>query len=113
MSIGALHFVHPLFLALAPAAAMKSLTTKDIAANTAHTNATFAFGMGSVVMASMSKNEVSYLVTMLLFRKMMNEALLSQEEYDVINTQMKQKYDPKIGTLFTSVQVGDDSVTLH
>ena len=49
-------------------------------------------------MASMSKNEVSYLVTMLLFRKMMDASILSQEEYDTINTQMKQKYDPKIGT---------------
>lgn len=64
-------------------------------------------------MASMSKNEVSYLVTMLLFRKMMDASILSQEEYDTINTQMKQKYDPKIGTLFTSVHVGDGSVTLH
>ncbi len=64
-------------------------------------------------MVSMSKNEVSYLVTMLLFRKMVNESLMSQEEYDTINVQMKQKYDPKIGTLCTSVQVGDNSVTLH
>ena len=33
----------------------------------------------------------------------MNEALLSQEEYEAINAQMKQKYDPKIGSLFTEV----------
>lgn len=54
-------------------------------------------------MTLMSKAEVSYLVTMLLFRKMMNEALLSQEEYEAINAQMKQKYDPKIGSLFTEI----------
>ena len=61
----------------------------------------------------MSKNEVSYLVTMLLFRKMMNELLLSQDDYEAINARMKQKYDPKIGCLFTSVQVDDGSVTPH
>ena len=67
-------------------------------------------------MASMSKNEVSYLVTMLLFRKMVNESLLSQEEYDTINTQMKQKYDPKIGTLFaeiTGIRNTHNKVTLY
>lgn len=51
----------------------------------------------------MNKAEVSYLVTMLLFQKMMNEALLSQEEYEAINVQMKKKYDPKIGSLFTEI----------
>lgn len=66
--------------------------------------------MGDVVM---SKNEVSYLVTMLLFRKMMDESMLSQDDYEAINARMKQKYDPKIGNLFTSDQVVDGSVTLH
>ena len=103
MNIGTLHFVNLLFHALVPAVAKKSLTTKDFTANTAHANATLLFSMGGVVMASMSKNEVSYLVTMLLFRKMLNESLLSQEEYDTINTQMKQKYDPRIGGLFTEI----------
>ena len=109
MSIGTLHFVHPLFLALAPAVEKRSLTTKDITANTAHTNATLKSGMGGiesvggVEMMLMSKVEVSYLVTMLLFRKMMNDALLSQEEYEAFNAQMKQKNDPKIGILFTEI----------
>ena len=61
----------------------------------------------------MSKNEVSYLVTMLLFRKMMDESMLSQDDYEAINARMKQKYDPKIGSLFTLVQVVDGSVTMH
>lgn len=61
----------------------------------------------------MNKAEVSYLVTMILFRKMMNEALLSQEEYEAINVQMKQKYDPKIGSLFTEIRGNNSSVTLH
>lgn len=68
---------------------------------------------GGVEMTLMSKDEVSYLVTMLLFRKMMNEALLSQEEYEAINAQMKQKYDPKIGGLFTEIRGNNSSVTLH
>ena len=103
VSIGTLRFVRLLFHALVPAAVKKSLITKGTTANTAHTNATLPFGMGGVGMVSMSKNEVSYLVTMLLFRKMVDASILSQEEYDTINTQMKQKYDPKIGTLFAEI----------
>ena len=52
----------------------------------------------------MSKNEINYLVTMLLFQKMMNESLLSREDYDAFDMQMKQKYDPKIGGLFTEIR---------
>ena len=109
MNIGTFRFVHLLFHALVPAVEKRSLITRGITANTAHTNATLQFGMGGVEdvggveMTLMSKAEVSYLVTMLLFRKMMNEALLSKEEYEAINAQMKQKYDPKIGSLFTEI----------
>lgn len=61
----------------------------------------------------MHKNEVSYLVTMFLFRKMMNESLLSQKEYETINTHMKQKYDPKIGSLYAEIWSSNSSVTQH
>jgi hypothetical protein len=102
--------VNPLSPAPAPVVKKRFSTTKGNTANTAHTNATLLFGMGDVVM---SKNEVSYLVTMLLLREMMDEELLRQDDYEAINARMKQKYDPKIGSSFTSVQVVDGSVTMH
>ncbi|OPZ15968.1 MAG: hypothetical protein BWZ04_03238 [Firmicutes bacterium ADurb.BinA205] len=110
MSIVIFRCVNLLSPAPAPVVEKRFSTTKGNTANTAHTNATLLFGMGD---AAMSKNEVSYLVTMLLLRKMMDESLLSQDDYKAINDRMKQKYNPKIGNLFTSVQVGDDSVTAH
>ena len=110
MNIVIFHCVNPLSLASAPVVEKRFSTTKGSIANTALTNATLLFGMGDVVM---SKNEVSYLVTMLLFRKMMDESMLSQDDYEAINARMKQKYDSKIGNLFTSVQVVDGSVTPH
>lgn len=102
MNIVIFHCVNPLSPASAPVVEKRFSTTKGNTANTAHTNATLLFGMEDVVM---SKNEVSYLVTMLLFRKMMDDSLLSQDDYKAINVQMKQKYDPKIGDLFTSFQL--------
>lgn len=60
----------------------------------------------------MSKNEIIYLVIMLLFQKMMNESLLSREDYDALDVQMKQKYDPKIGSLFTEIRNTRNRVAL-
>ena len=110
MNIVIFHCVNPLSLSSAPVVEKRFSTTKGSIANTALTNATLLFGMGGVVM---SKNEVSCLVTILLFRKMMDESMLSQDDYEAINARMKRKYDPKIGSLFTSVQVVDGSVTMH
>ena len=49
----------------------------------------------------MKRNETTYLVTMKLFQKMLKNGLLTAEEYAVIDTKMRAKYRPKIGTLFT------------
>lgn len=49
----------------------------------------------------MNQNEITYLITMKLFRKMLQSGLISEEEYAVIDTKMREKYRPKIGTLFT------------
>lgn len=49
----------------------------------------------------MNQNEITYLITMKLFRKMLESGLISKEEYAVIDTKMREKYRPKIGTLFT------------
>lgn len=49
----------------------------------------------------MNQNEITYLITMKLFRKMLKSGLISEKEYAVIDTKMREKYRPKIGTLFT------------
>ena len=49
----------------------------------------------------MNQNETTYLVTMKLFQKMLKNGLLTAEKYAVIDTKMRAKYRPKIGTLFT------------
>ncbi len=51
----------------------------------------------------MNQNELTYLVTMKLFQKMLECGLLTAEEYSVIDTKMKAKYQPKIGVLFTEI----------
>ena len=51
----------------------------------------------------MSQNELTYLVTMKLFLKMFKCGLLTAEEYCVIDTKMRAKYQPKIGVLFTEI----------
>ena len=48
----------------------------------------------------MPQNEITYLLTMKLFKKMFENELISAEEYDEINTKMQAKYRPKIGDLF-------------
>lgn len=51
----------------------------------------------------MNQNEITYLVTMKLFLKMLECGLLTAEEYCVIDTKMRAKYQPKIGTLFCEI----------
>lgn len=51
----------------------------------------------------MNQNELTYLVTMKLLQKMLECGLLTAEEYSVIDTKMKAKYQPKIGVLFTDI----------
>lgn len=51
-------------------------------------------------MMCMNQNEMTYLITMKLFRKMLEQGLITAEKYAVIDTKMRLKYAPKIGTLF-------------
>ena len=48
----------------------------------------------------MNRNEMTYLVTMKLFQNMLNKRLIAADEYAVIDTKVRAKYRPKIGTLF-------------
>ena len=51
----------------------------------------------------MSQNELTYLVTMKLFQKMLEQDLITAEKYAEIDTKMRAKYAPKIGTLFCEI----------
>lgn len=55
----------------------------------------------------MSQNESTYLVTMKLFQKMLESGLITAEGYAVIDTKMRAKYSPKIGTLFCEIPLTD------
>ncbi len=48
----------------------------------------------------MQQNEITYLLTMKLFRKMLEQGLITAKNYAETDTKMRQKYAPKIGTLF-------------
>ena len=51
----------------------------------------------------MNQNDLKYHVTMSLARKMVEKGLLTADEYAVIDTKMREKYRPKIGTLFVDL----------
>ena len=62
-----------------------------IIGNTARTNATSKID---------SENELRYMVTMNTMKKWSERGLLTAEEFCAIDTKMRQKYRPKIGTLW-------------
>ena len=55
----------------------------------------------------MSQNELTYLVTMKLFQKMLKSELITAEEYEEKKKKMRAKYSPKIGTLFCEIPLTD------
>ena len=80
-------------------------TTRGITENTALTpviSLTATEGVNQI-----SQNELTYLVTMKLFQKMLESGLITAEEYAVIDTKMRAKYSPKIGTLFCEIPLTD------
>jgi hypothetical protein len=47
------------------------------------------------------KHEAGYQMSMTVFKKWLSEGLLTEEEFTVIDTKLKRKYEPKIGSLFS------------
>ena len=72
-------------------------TTGSIAA----VNATF--GQGSEVNSVNLQNELMYQMTMSVARRMFSEGLMTEDEYRQIDTMFREKYQPKIGTLFVDL----------
>lgn len=63
----------------------------------------------SKVVTAMSKeefrNEKLYQTTMYLARKMLEEGVISEEEYRQIDTIFLEKYKPVFGTLFSDISL--------
>ena len=63
----------------------------------------------SKVVTAMSKeefrNEKLYQTTMYLARKMLEEGIISEEEYRQIDTIFLEKYKPVFGTLFSDISL--------
>lgn len=51
------------------------------------------------------RNEKLYQTTMHLARKMLEEGIISEEEYRQINTIFLEKYQPVFGTLFSDISL--------
>ena len=67
-------------------------------------NATF--GQGSEVNSVDLQNELMYQMTMSIARRMFSEGLMTEDEYRQIDTMFREKYQPKIGTLFVDLPAG-------
>lgn len=49
------------------------------------------------------QNELMYQMTMSIARRMFSEGLMTEDEYRQIDTMFREKYQPKIGTLFVDL----------
>ncbi len=91
----------------AHAAVRSFISTETGAENIVAMNATSP-PVSKVVMA-MSKeefrNEKLYQTTMHLARKMLDEGIISEEEYRQIDTIFLEKYKPVFGTLFSDISL--------
>ena len=50
------------------------------------------------------QKEAMYQVTMSIVKKMFYANLISEDEYRQIDTMFREKYEPKIGTLFVDLE---------
>ena len=55
------------------------------------------------------RNEKLYQTTMHLARKMLEEGIISEEEYRQIDTIFLEKYKPVFGTLFSDLPLTSDA----
>ena len=50
------------------------------------------------------KNEMLYQGTMSIAKNLLKQGTISEEEYRQIDTMFREKYEPKIGTLFVDLE---------
>ena len=51
------------------------------------------------------RREIVYQMSMAAVRKMLEEGLISREEYEKFDTKMRQKYEPIFGRLFSDLNL--------
>lgn len=51
------------------------------------------------------RREIVYQMTMTAARKMLEQGLITREEYEDFDTTMQQKYAPVFGTLFSNLNL--------
>nr|DAP14305.1 MAG TPA: Short C-terminal domain [Caudoviricetes sp.] len=51
------------------------------------------------------RREKFYQITMSIAKRMLADGLISKEEYAIIDTKMKEKYQPTLGTLFADIDL--------
>jgi len=51
------------------------------------------------------RNEKMYLATMNLAKNLLNQGVISEEQYDEIDTIFTRKYAPSLSTLFTKINL--------
>ena len=84
----------------AHAAESPSLLMAITTGNTAPTSATSKTVLEVIVMNDdQFQREALYQATMSMFQAMLRSRLITEEQYTVIDTKMKEKYSPIIGTL--------------
>ena len=73
--------------------------------NTAATPATFRLGSkeARAVTDEQFDREKRYQASMNMFRTMLKNGLITEEQYAIIDTKMLEKYRPLLGTLFSEV----------
>lgn len=50
-------------------------------------------------------NEIVYMMTMVQAKKALQEGLITKEEYCAFETKMKEEYHPKLGGLFSRIDL--------
>lgn len=80
---------------------------RTMAGNIAHTSAISKRASGVVVAVSNEqfKNEKLYQATMSMVRSMLEKRLITTTEYEQINTIMREKYKPTLGTIFSDIRL--------
>ena len=67
------------------------------------------FRLGSEVVMAMTEEqfdrEKRYQASMNMFRTMLKNGLITEEQYAIIDTKMLEKYRPLLGTLFRQIDL--------
>ena len=53
----------------------------------------------------MDRNEILYLATMSVAKKLLRNGLITEGEYLAFDTKMREKYAPKFGVLFSEIDL--------